>query len=127
MAASREVPHQRESEIEPADRKCDGKNDVERRQPDLAALIEQDGIEREGRERRVPAEDAGGQEQPQVLRYAAFEGEISDEQAHHQRAAHVLDECGVIEAGPEPASDRQVDAVAQRGTNAATDEYDQET
>src|SRR5262249_43100883 len=38
-----------------------------------------------------------------------------------------LDECGVVEAGPEPASDRQVDAVAQRGTNAATDEYDQET
>ena len=44
---SREVPHQRQSGQQAADRERDGKNDVERRKAKLAALVEQDGIERE--------------------------------------------------------------------------------
>ena len=59
---SREVPHQRQSSQQAADRERDGKNDVKRREAKLAALVEQDGIERERGEGGVAAENAGGQE-----------------------------------------------------------------
>ena len=56
------------------------------------AFDQQCGIEREGRESREPAEDAGGEEQPHVLGDARAEGEIAGQQAHRERAGDVDDQ-----------------------------------
>jgi inorganic pyrophosphatase len=123
----RKLPHQRQSGQQAADRKRDGKNDVERRKAKLAALIKQDGIERERREGGVAAEDPGGQEQPHVLWDAALEGEIADQQAHDHRACDVFEQRRVIEARPQQARTHEVDAMAERSADAAAEKYDQET
>src|SRR5262249_16019687 len=71
------------------------------------------------------AENAGGEKQPPMLRRATLEGEISEQESHDERAAHVLDHGSVVEAGAEPARPREIDPVAQRGADAATEENNQ--
>src|SRR5688572_4726638 len=75
-ARSSHLPHEPKPGEKPRDRKHDGADDVERRKPELAPLIEQRRIEREGGKRRVAAQHAGGEKQPPVLRgVPALEGE----------------------------------------------------
>ncbi|KAG0773087.1 hypothetical protein G6F22_015180 [Rhizopus arrhizus] len=92
----------------------------------LAALQQQADLQRIGRERGVAAENAGGQQQPQLRRGAIAQGEGLDHHAHQQRAADV-DQEG--RPGPGTADGHagaaQVAGVAQAGTQAASDE-DQE-
>src|SRR6516165_1031314 len=124
---SGEVAHEREPGRQAADRQRDRSDDVERRKPQFAALVEQHGIERERRKGGVAAEDAGGQEQAPVLRDGAFESEIADQQAHHQRTAHVLEQRGIVEPDAQHARDREVDAMPESGAQAPAQEYDQKT
>src|ERR1043165_392848 len=111
---SGEVAHKRESGEQPADRERDREQDVERGESELAALVVQRDVEREGRERGVAAQNAGGEEQPPVLRGVAFEGEIGREQAHRERPGDVLEQRRKREGGAEQAREGEVDAVAQR-------------
>src|SRR5262249_25121048 len=110
VALSGKVPHQAEPEPKPANRKRYGKDDVERRQPQLPAVVEQYGVERESRKGRVTPKYARRQEQSPVLGDATLKGEVADEQAHHQRSAHVLEKRRIVEAGAQHASDRDIDA-----------------
>ena len=109
----------------PADREPDREQDVERGQAELAALIVQCDIERERREGRVAAEDAGGEEQPPALRGIALEGEVGGEQSHHERAGDILEQRRVGKRGPEQARRGEIDAVAQRRADPAAEKHDQ--
>src|SRR5712671_4608909 len=62
-----------------------------------------------------------------MLRDAPLEGEIADQQAHDHRTGDVLEQRGVVEAGPKQPRAHEVDAVAERGAEAAAEKYDQET
>src|SRR3982074_3738506 len=62
-----------------------------------------------------------------MLRDAPLEGEIADQQAHDHRTGDVLEPRGVVEAGPKQPRAHEVDAVAERGAEAAAEKYDQET
>ena len=126
MRRQAKLPHQREPGEQPADRERDRGQHVERREAELAALVEQRGVERERREGRVAAEDAGGEEQPPALRRIALEGEVAGEQSHHQRAGDVLDQRRVGKCGAEQARRGEIDAMAQRGADAAAEKDDQE-
>src|SRR5262249_24992821 len=77
----------------------------------------------------VPTENAGGQKQPPVLRSRAaiHEREVANDEAHDERAAHVLEQRGVVETGAEQSCTREVHAVTQRGSHAAAKKYDQES
>jgi hypothetical protein len=61
------VAHEIEPEEEPGYRYDDRRQDIKRGQAEIAALVEQGRVEREGRKGRVAAEYAGGQEQPPML------------------------------------------------------------
>src|SRR3977135_3655592 len=62
-----------------------------------------------------------------MLRDAPLEVEIADQQAHDHRTGDVLEQRGVVEAGPKQPSAHEVDAVAERGAEASAEKYDQET
>src|SRR5688572_1977028 len=85
-APSSHLPHEPKPGEKPRDRKHDGADDVEGREPELAPPVEQRRIEREGREGGVPAQDSGGEKQLPLLRGSAPKGEIAGQQAHHHRA-----------------------------------------
>src|ERR1051325_3424183 len=123
--SSREIAHQREPGKQPADGKPDREQNVERREAELAAFVVQRDIEREGREGGVAAEDAGGEEQPRVLRGTALEGEVGGEQAHRERAGHVLEQRRIGKRGAEQACRSEIDAVAQCCAETAAEKYDQ--
>src|SRR3981081_2331131 len=61
-----------------------------------------------------------------MLRDAPLEGEIDDQQDHDHRTGDVLEQRGVVEAGPKQPRAHEVDAVAERGAEAAAGKYDQE-
>src|SRR5262249_31748580 len=108
-------------------RKRDRQYHVEQGNSGLATLVQQYGIERERREGGVAAENARGQEQAPVLRDFALEGEVADQQTHHDGAAHVLDQGRIVEASAEPSSGNEVDTMAQGGADTTAQKYDQES
>src|SRR5882762_1501943 len=63
-AGSGQMAHQRQAGEQAGNRKHDRSDNIQRREPDLALLVEHGGIERECREGGVAAENAGHQEQP---------------------------------------------------------------
>src|SRR6186997_90911 len=122
---SGEVAHQRQPRSQPGNSQTDRGQHIKRGLQKFAALVEQHGVEREGRERGVAAENAGGEEQPPVLRsFATLEREVAGEQAHHQRAGDVLDQGVPGEGGAEQTRGEKIDAVPQRRSNTAAEEYD---
>src|SRR6266568_2284548 len=108
------------------DRDRDRGQHIERGEPGLAPLIEQNGVERERREGGVAAEDAGGEEQPPMLRGVALQCKVGGEQTHHQRAADILEQRVPRERSAEQARREKVDAVAERRAKTATEEDDEE-
>src|SRR5262245_15852393 len=62
-----------------------------------------------------------------MLGDAALEREVADQQTHDERATHVLEQCGIVESRAKQSRCYQVDAVAQRGADAAAEKYDQES
>src|SRR4249919_987750 len=77
-----EIPRHRQPREQSRDRQHDRSHNVDRRQRQLTALIEQCSVQRKGGECGVAAENAGGEEQPPVLRRIAPEGEIAGDEAH---------------------------------------------
>src|SRR5262245_35261938 len=124
---SSQIAHQREDGCQPTDGERDRQYHVKHRDPRLTALIQQYGIERECREGGVAAENARCQEQAPVLRDFALEGEVADQQTHHDRAAHIFDQGRIVEARAEPSCRNEVDTMAQGGADATAQNYDQES
>lgn len=65
---------EREARDKPSYRQHDRRADVTSRSADPAFFIEQDSLQREGRESREATHQAGGEEKPPRLRAAAPEG-----------------------------------------------------
>src|SRR5882724_1328801 len=123
---SREIAHQRQAREQPANRQRDRGENIKRREAKLAASVKQRGVEREGRERRVAAEDAGREKQPPVLRSVALEGEVAGEQSHRQRAGDVLEQRPIRKCRAEEPCGCKVDAVAQCRAEPAAEKDDEE-
>src|SRR5947209_14505939 len=82
-------------------------------------------VERERRERGVTAEDAGGEEQPPMLRGVTLEGEVRGEQSHRKRAGDVLEQRGVGKRCTDKPREGKIDAVPQRCPEPTTEEDNQ--
>src|SRR5579864_4604424 len=87
-------------------------------------LPKQDRIQRKSGERRVAAENAGREQEPDRLRGIALEGEISRQQSHRERSCEVHEHRGEWEADAQPPSKGDVDGVAEGCTQAAAEEHD---
>src|SRR6185312_2069470 len=124
--ASGHPPHDGEAGEQADEAERDRADDVQRHEPELVALIEERGIERKGRERRVAAEHAGRQEQPPMLRRAALEGEPGGHQPHHERTGDVDKKRRVRKAATEQPGDAEIDAMPERRAQAAAEKYDEE-
>src|SRR5437762_5427004 len=125
VETSGKVSDQCQSRKQAPDRERNRENDVERREAELAALIVERDIERERRERRVAAEDAGREKEAPMLRGVALEGEVGRKQAHHQRAGNVLEQRREGKRCAEEPREDEIDAMAQRRADAAAEEDDQ--
>src|SRR5215213_3620772 len=91
-SASGKVPYQRQSREQAANRQRNRRTNVERHKGKLATLVQQRGVERECRKRRVAAENAGSEQEAPMLRTVALEGEIGREQSHDQGPGDVLEQ-----------------------------------
>ena len=89
----------------------------------LAALIQQRGIQRKCRESGVAAEDAGHDKQSPWLRGIALEGEIAGDQAHDDRTRDVDDEGAEREMRSECSRADRVDRMPQARAEAAAQKH----
>ncbi len=124
-AASRRLADQPKPHEKPRDRKRDRSGDVERCEPELAAFVQQRRIERERRERRVAAEDAGGEKQPPMRAVLSLEREPSGDQTHDGGASDVDEDRRPRKVGSHGAKAEAVQPVTDRGSDAAAEKHDQ--